>query len=136
MLILSRYIENFDEAEFISDYAKKHKVTKTEARKRIISEEPKEKYFQEHIIKAIRREFPEALVIKLTLSMYSQAGIPDIMVIHNGRYVGIEVKRPIGSRVSELQRRCMDAIHKAGGTAGVCRWPEEAIALIHSSEER
>lgn len=136
MLILSRYIENFNENQFIEKYAKRNGITKTEARKKILSEEPKESYFQQRIIKGIRKAYPEAFVIKITLGMYSQAGFPDVLVILNGRYYGIEVKRPVGSRVSELQERCIKSIRNAGGVASVCRWPEEAIKMIEDNEKR
>lgn len=41
-------------------------------------------------------------------------GIPDLIVIYNGYFVGIEVKTPKG-RATELQERIKDSIEKAGG---------------------
>jgi Holliday junction resolvase-like predicted endonuclease len=41
-------------------------------------------------------------------------GIPDLIVIYNGYFVGIEVKTPKG-RATELQERMKDSIEKAGG---------------------
>lgn len=47
-----------------------------------------------------------------------QHGIPDILVCHQGRFIGIECKAPGKRRnTSALQDRQIMAIHKAGGAA-------------------
>ena len=50
--------------------------------------------------------------------MYGTAGIPDIICCLNGRFIGIEVKRP-GGKVSKLQEVTMKKINTAGGIAFV-----------------
>jgi Holliday junction resolvase len=41
-------------------------------------------------------------------------GLPDLIVIYNGYFVGIEVKTPKG-RATELQKQMKYSIEKAGG---------------------
>lgn len=56
--------------------------------------------------------------MKVHGSMYQKAGVPDIIACINGRFVGIEVKRP-GGIVSKLQEYHIEQINKAGGAAFV-----------------
>ncbi|ENH96700.1 recombinase B [Gracilibacillus halophilus YIM-C55.5] len=63
--------------------------------------------------------------IKTHGSMFSKAGTPDIIACVKGLFVAIEVKRPDGGKVSELQKYHIDAIEKAGGVAFVSRSVEE-----------
>jgi len=56
--------------------------------------------------------------MKVHGSMYQKAGVPDIIACINGRFVGIEVKRP-GGVVSELQKYHIGQINKSGGAAFV-----------------
>lgn len=58
-------------------------------------------------------------------TMFSKAGTPDIIACVNGRFIGIEVKRPDGGKVSELQKFHINAISEAGGVAFVSRSVEE-----------
>lgn len=44
-----------------------------------------------------------------------RAGIPDIITIVNGRFIGIEVKADKTKKPTELQRRCGIDIKGAGG---------------------
>lgn len=46
-----------------------------------------------------------------------------------GVFTAIEVKTKTG-RASPEQLRFIDAVHRAGGIAGICRSAEDAIALI------
>lgn len=56
--------------------------------------------------------------MKVHGSMYQKAGVPDILACINGRFIGIEVKRP-GGVVAPLQNYNVDEINKAGGAAFV-----------------
>lgn len=51
---------------------------------------------------------------------YGRAGIPDIIVCHKGRFLGIECKAGF-NKPTLLQEREIAAIHKAGGSALVIR---------------
>ncbi|WP_054637161.1 VRR-NUC domain-containing protein [Thalassobacillus sp. C254] len=62
--------------------------------------------------------------IKTHGNLFSKAGVPDILACINGRFVGIEVKKP-GGKVSELQKANIRLIEKAGGVAFVSFSVEE-----------
>ena len=51
-------------------------------------------------------------------SPYGCAGIPDIICCYKGRFIGLECKMP-GDRLTELQKRAIEKINRAGGIA--CR---------------
>jgi hypothetical protein len=47
---------------------------------------------------------------------FGKAGIPDIIAIVDGRFVGVEVKASKSSKPTALQIKCGEEIQKAGGT--------------------
>ena len=49
---------------------------------------------------------------------YGTSGVPDIICCYKGRFLGLEVKLPSG-RLTELQKRTIEKINRAGGIA--CR---------------
>lgn len=58
----------------------------------------------------------------------SHTGLPDLIAIQSGQFIGIEVKRP-GGRVTALQLQTLKEIQAAGGSACIavdpdafCRW--------------
>ena len=51
-------------------------------------------------------------------SMYGTNGVPDIICCYKGRFLGLECKIP-GGRLTELQKRAIKKINRAGGVA--CR---------------
>ena len=53
---------------------------------------------------------------------YGCAGIPDIICCYKGRFIGLECKLP-GGRLTELQKRAIEKINRAGGIA--CRVESE-----------
>lgn len=53
------------------------------------------------------------------------AGTPDIIACVNGFFVGIEVKRPEGGKVSELQKNHLKRIVQSGGFAFIATSKEE-----------
>lgn len=63
--------------------------------------------------------------------MYQKAGVPDIIACLNGRFVGIEVKRP-GGVISPLQQYNIDEIHKSGGVAFVAYSVEDVREQLHA----
>jgi len=56
--------------------------------------------------------------MKVHGDMFQKSGVPDILACINGKFVGIEVKRP-GGVVSELQKYNIEKIQAAGGVAFV-----------------
>lgn len=63
-----------------------------------------------------------------------KAGIPDLTVIHNGRYYGIEVKKPKTStpkgRLSQSQLQAMAKINDSGGVVGLAYSVSDVIDLL------
>lgn len=51
-------------------------------------------------------------------SVYGTNGVPDIICCYKGRFLGLEFKLP-GGRLTELQKRAIEQINRAGGFA--CR---------------
>ncbi len=60
---------------------------------------------------------------------YSTAGIPDLICCYKGRFVAFEVKSPVG-KPTELQKRTLEKIQKAGGVAFVVRSVKEVQDII------
>lgn len=108
--------------------------TKKDTEAWLRSNMPKESYFQKAIIEAIKKQYPESFVRKISLGAYSEGGLPDIMAIVGGHYFGFEVKRPIIGKPSKLQEATIKAIQHAGGTAAVVCWPEEALKIIERGQ--
>jgi Holliday junction resolvase len=78
------------------------------------------KTLEKHIENQIKRYLDQLGVwyLKVHGSMYQKSGVPDILCCLDGRFVGIEVKRP-GGIVSSLQQFNIDEIHTSGGVAFV-----------------
>ena len=49
---------------------------------------------------------------------YGTSGVPDIICCYRGQFLGLEVKLPSG-KLTELQKRAIEKINRAGGI--VCR---------------
>lgn len=90
------------------------------------------------ITQAIKTRWPNAWVAKIAGGPYQTAGIPDLLVVVNGRLIGLEVKvQRVGesveharSRATTLQLSVIAALQRADATAGVVLSPEEALELI------
>jgi len=58
-------------------------------------------------------------------------GLPDIIGVYQGRFVGLEVKvSHRKNRVTELQRYTLEQIRKAGGVGEVVTSVQEALDVI------
>lgn len=97
---------------------------------------PKESVYQSKIIHAIKANYPRAFVWKAAAGPYSRRGIPDICAVIDGRYFGLEVKRPIVGELSKIQDQTIKDIQAAGGVAGVVCFPEEALRLISAGTNK
>lgn len=62
-----------------------------------------------------------AYYLKVHGSAYQPAGTPDILCCINGRFVAIEVKKPVGGVVSDLQKLKLKQVESAGGVGMVAR---------------
>ena len=62
-----------------------------------------------------------AYYLKVHGSGYQPSGTPDILACVNGRFIGIEVKKPTGGVVSDLQKLKLKQIENAGGVGIIAR---------------
>ena len=60
---------------------------------------------------------------------YGTSGVPDIICCYRGRFVGMECKLP-GGRLTELQKRAVAKINRAGGIARRVESVDDAKAII------
>ena len=133
------YIKYYSKFESY-DELKKHVISEgkaknlTEADKYIRRTMPQESYFQDKIIKFLKASCPESMTKKYAVGAYSQGGMPDILFIHKGRYIGFEVKRPFIGVVSALQKQAIEEIRRAGGVAEVISFPAQAAQIIMAME--
>lgn len=92
------------------------------------------------IVKAVKAQYPDALVMKLGAGGYQRAGLPDLLLCLFGRFVFIEVKniRPgetegvARGRVTRLQQRNLEAAKCAGGLALVALSVAEVTEFLRS----
>ena len=64
---------------------------------------------------------------------YGTSGIPDIICCYKGRFIGMECKLP-GGRLTELQKRALDKINRAGGIARRVESVADAMEIIQQVE--
>ncbi|MEI3008020.1 MAG: VRR-NUC domain-containing protein [Ruminococcus bicirculans (ex Wegman et al. 2014)] len=69
-------------------------------------------------IKVLRRWAATFSFGRSTASPIRLSGIPDVICCYKGRFLGLECKLP-GGRLTELQKRAIEKINRAGGVA--CR---------------
>lgn len=60
---------------------------------------------------------------------YGTSGVPDIICCYKGRFLGLEAKLP-GGRLTELQKRALDKINRAGGIARRVESVDDVRAVI------
>lgn len=107
-----------------------HPVSNAELDKLLRQILPKESHYQKKIMDWIAAEYPNAFVRKISSGIYSEGGFPDVLAIIDGRYIGIEVKRPYIGEPSRLQLETIKQIKQAGGRAGLACFPFEAKEII------
>ena len=67
-------------------------------------------------------------------SSYQQAGIPDLIVLVEGMFFGLEVKMPDKrDNTTKLQDHFLTTIRQEGGIAAVVTSPKEALAIVRES---
>ena len=65
---------------------------------------------------------------------YGTSGIPDIICCYKGRFLGLEAKLP-GGKLTELQKRALDKINRAGGIARRVESADDVKAIIRQADE-
>lgn len=70
------------------------------------------------------------LVFKLSGGAFQAAGLPDLMVIKDGKVMFFEVKRPKLGKVSAIQRKTLDLLKSFGLIAEVVYSLEDVKKII------
>lgn len=65
---------------------------------------------------------------------FGTSGVPDIICCYKGRFLGMECKLP-GGVLTELQKRAIDKINKAGGIARRVESVADAMDVIRQADE-
>ena len=100
---------------------------------------PLEKEFQKDIFEALRSWKAKGLINRNSLiwkegsGVYQRAGLPDVCAIIDGHYFGFEVKRPFIGTVSGIQKKTIEIINAAGGTARVVCYASEVQKIIQDA---
>lgn len=101
-----------------------------------------EKQFENRIKNELRRRNEKQRhqrgiwFVKFFANTFTPAGIPDILVCINGRFLAIEVKGGTGYGLTELQKYNLQQIRASGGV-GVCVYPtgwEKLLELLDRME--
>lgn len=87
---------------------------------------------------AVKRKFPDAVVQKLHGGPYQTAGLPDLLIVIEGRVYGFEVKKQrLGEsdehargRATLLQRARLEDLRNAGGVAAVVLSVDEVLRYL------
>lgn len=105
---------------------------RAEARKRIRQRViPLESHYQKKILAALRKEFPTGRFWKNAAGIGQAAGEPDLEGVLDGRFIAVEVKRPLLGSVSPLQKKAIREIRSAGGCAMIGIYADEVVEAVH-----
>lgn len=77
-----------------------------------------ENKFQANLIRELKNEFPECIVMKND-SSYIQ-GIPDLLVLHKDKWASLEVKRSSNASHQPNQDYYVDKMNEMGFSRFVC----------------
>jgi hypothetical protein len=80
--------------------------------------------FAFHVPNGGKRTPAEAVIFK---GLGARAGVPDVIIVHQGRCFAIELKSEYG-RLTMVQREAIAALERAGALTAVCR--EERCAAL------
>ena len=103
---------------------------RTAARKKVFQLIPKENTYQRKILRALEREFPTGRWRKNAAGFGQASGEPDVDGVLDGRFIAIEVKRPLIGKLTALQRKAIREIRAAGGCAMVASYADEVVAAV------
>ena len=93
--------------------------------------EPLEKAITDKILKALRNVTGSRGWFKKIHGSPYMSSLPDIIGCFDGRFVGLEVKRPSNRHgVTPGQQAELDKLSAAGGLVGVVTSVEEALTLL------
>jgi hypothetical protein len=81
------------------------------------------------IVARVRTDYPDSFIFKVMGGAFTTAGIPDLIWILQGRFIGLEVKVP-GNTASKIQVYVHSLIRRAGGIVGVVYSYADVLELI------
>lgn len=85
------------------------------------------------ITKYLKTLGPDCFYLKIHGGPMQRAGIPDLLVIHRGRWIFLEIKTQRGV-VTPLQAAEMRRIEAAGGEAHVIRSLAEVVGIFETEK--
>ena len=102
-----------------------------------------EEHFQKQVVQALEYGLPNDVwftavnpipsktpaVAGRSKAMGMKAGVPDLVLIVDGQFIGIELKTTKG-RPSKSQVRCFNSIHDAGAIVHVCNSLEQVVDVL------
>lgn len=95
----------------------------------------KESSIVARIVRHLRDEYPTAWWFKVHGGPFQRAGVPDLLVCHEGRLHAFEVKVP-GEKPTMLQRHELQRLEGAGAVAEVVTsWEQVDAALTRARED-
>ena len=87
----------------------------------------KESTVVKNIRKSLDSQYP-GFYFKVYGSAFQKVGIPDIVGLHKGKFIAIEVKAPGKEKnLTKIQEACIEKIKLAGGIAFMSSSPEHTI---------
>lgn len=104
----------------------------TEAKKVAMRRIPKESYFQGKILRYLNSK-PLGLNVeawKVQAGMYQVRGLPDIIAVVGGQFIGFEVKRPLVGEITPLQKAMAERIKAAGGRVYFVSYVSEVEEIL------
>jgi Holliday junction resolvase len=87
-----------------------------------------ERAITDKIIERLKKE-PNCFVRKIHGGAYQSAGLPDIIACKDGKFIGLEVKRP-GGKATTLQKVTLKAIESSGGICGIVYSVEDVEKIL------
>ena len=91
----------------------------------------KESRLQRKIRSALEKRFKGSFWVKIWGGPFTMIGVPDLLGCVKGRFCALEVKQPDDlDDTTQIQRKVIRIIRRAGGVAGVVTSPQGAIQYI------
>lgn len=118
--------------ELVQVYQTKNNVTKTDAKKAVLSAMPKESRFQAKIMEYLNSR-KDCIAWKDQASMYQSKGVPDIICIKDGIFYGFEVKRPFIGKLSDIQAEFHNKLKSVGARVYVVSFVSEVQRILDST---
>ena len=76
-----------------------------------------------------------AYIVKYHGGTYSKSGVPDLLVCYRGIFLGLEIKKSSGGKVTELQEYHINQIQDAGGYASIICTMSQLFNLLSYIDE-